>query len=297
MKQRAFTLVELVLAMAITSLLIILLVNIAGTTSLAWQRGEAQAETHSNARGALNLLGRELQGAVIDLDLGFRVLTVPAESNNFALKFLSRRQPQPGEPGSGGQPAVEKICYQLAWANESLLPEITAEHDEKHALPVLIRTMSTNLDDVFTITKPEDADLWTREWGKLPTGGIRAGQLIDGNITEVAAENVLGWRVVPYYWDESTGRITAAEPDSVPRYYDQYLTSEKAPRALGVQLAVVPSRALPRMKSGFASQWSAVRQHENLFAPTQLPGTPFNDLLRQSARYFDGTFHLASKTP
>ncbi|MDQ3621145.1 MAG: prepilin-type N-terminal cleavage/methylation domain-containing protein [Verrucomicrobiota bacterium] len=297
MKRRAFTLVELVLAMAITSLLIILLVDMAGTTSNAWQRGEAQAETHSTARGALNLLGRELQGAVIDLDLGFRVLSVPAESNSFVLKFLSRRQPQPGEPNNGGEPAVEKVCYQLAWANESLLPEIIAQYDENHPIPVLIRTVSTNLDDVFIVKKPEDADLWSREWGELSTAPIRAGERIDGNITEVAAENVMGWRVVPYYWDDAAGRIAAADPNSVPKYYDEYLTSDKAPRALQVQLAVMPSRALPRIRSGFASQWANIRQEENLFAPTQLPDTRFNDLVRQNARYFDATFHLASKTP
>src|SRR5688572_25005961 len=106
----AFSLIELMVAMSITVMLVVLLANIAGSVSGVWRQGTAQAESHSTARGALSLIGRELEGAVIDLDIGFRIDTAPGEPGNCILKFLRRR-----DPGSTGA-IVEKTAYQLAWA-------------------------------------------------------------------------------------------------------------------------------------------------------------------------------------
>ena len=140
MRNRAFTLVEMMVAMAVTAVLVLLLVNVTGTVSNAWKRGETQAESSSNARGALGMMSRELKSALIDLDLGCRILTVPSAENNFQLKFLTR-----AEPKADGSPAVKKVCYQLAWADERLIPTVYASYDKSHPVPVLIRTDSTNL--------------------------------------------------------------------------------------------------------------------------------------------------------
>ena len=74
MKRRSgFSLVELLVAIAITTMLVLLLTNIGESAGSAWQRGAAQAETYSTARGSVSMLGRELEGAVIDLDIGLQV--------------------------------------------------------------------------------------------------------------------------------------------------------------------------------------------------------------------------------
>ena len=128
--RRAFTLVELLVAMSITMFLVLLLASIGDSASRAWLRGAAQAESYSTARGSINTLGRELGSAVIDLDMGFLVEPVTGDPGNFILKFLRRR-----DPAADGA-IVEKTAYQLGWATRHLLPEVQPHFDADHSLPV-----------------------------------------------------------------------------------------------------------------------------------------------------------------
>jgi hypothetical protein len=331
-KTVAFTLVEVMVAMAVTIMIVTLLVTIASSTSSAWQRGEGQAETFASARGALALVGRELQGAVIDQDLGYVIQPVTGSPNNFVLKFISRRVPKGTEKA-----AVEKVAYQLAWAGPGLVPEVKGSYDENHSLPVLIRTTNftpdkaNGLNDVFKIASGRFAWDWVRKWGTLaPSATIQTGQqdTTTGDITEVVAENVLGWRINPIYWDSATGKkkIVIDDPNVSPRYYDdtkinanptgakppKYITSDlryvkksepalanittdTAPRAIEIRVLVVPSSTVTRLKA--LQGWSSTRETSGLFDVLTLPDNPFNNLLKQHARSFDATYYLSSKTP
>lgn len=290
MKRAGFTLVELMVATAITALLVVLLATIGESATRAWRQGAAQAETYSNSRGAISILGRELESAVIDLDIGFRVDTVTGEPGNTVLKFLRRTTPGPGG-------AVEKTAYQLAWASDALIPTVRTSHDDTHTIPVLIRSTSTNLTDVYQVDSPGDMDAWTRNWGTLPEGttvatGTPGGS--DGStIIEVAAEHVLGWRVTPKYWN---GSAITSDDRNTPRYYGRYLTSDQAPGALEIRLAVTSSQTAPQLKS-FGTSWSGLRSREDLFDPLPAGNTPFENLLRQSIRHFGSTYYLSSRTP
>lgn len=301
MKNRGFTLVEVMLAAAITTLLVALLVSVANAVSNAWSRGESQAEASANARGAMNLMTRELQGAVVDLDLGFRISTVTGEPNQFVLKFLTRAEPEPDtlddetKKVTVGTSAVRKICYQLGWSDQRLLPRVEPQGSTAAPVPVLLRTESQDLTDVFEVKTTADADRWTRMWGNLSTGGgISAGVNTGLERVDIAADNVLGWQVIPYGWDGV--RTVPDKPGASSRYYDQFLTSDKAPRALEIKLAVLPSRATIRA-SQFAEQWHGVRSEPALFDLQKLANTPFNDILRRDVKYFSTTVYLQSKTP
>jgi prepilin-type N-terminal cleavage/methylation domain-containing protein len=65
MKQRTagFTLVELLLALVITSILVVLLVNVVSAALNIWQQGRNQIDTLANARQVLGRIADELQGA------------------------------------------------------------------------------------------------------------------------------------------------------------------------------------------------------------------------------------------
>ncbi len=299
-RNRAFTLIELMVAMAVTSLLVVLLVSLTSSVSNAWQRGEAQTEVHANARGVLNLLGRELQGALVDLDLGFHIAYVPAEPNNFRLRFLSRTKPE-----GDTVPPIMKVCYQLAWADTQLIPELVPVYDKDHPIPVLARTESSKMDDVFNIpVDDQDVTVWTDSWGQIPSGGVRTGVEVNFSRTEVAAENVLGWRVTPVYWDTQSNQIARDKPDAQAIYYGKYLTSDKAPKALEVEIATVASKPIGRLV-GF-NEWGDLRRSSWVMdlrqlagapTPEDAPSGPFTDLLRQNVKYFSSTIYLQSKTP
>jgi len=60
---RGFTLVELLLAMAITAVLIVLLLNVVSATLSVWQQGRSRIDTFSNARQVLDRIADEIKGA------------------------------------------------------------------------------------------------------------------------------------------------------------------------------------------------------------------------------------------
>lgn len=62
----AFTLVEMLVAMTITSVLLALMVQIMGTTQDTWQRTKAQAEAFRSAREAFETISRQLAQATLN---------------------------------------------------------------------------------------------------------------------------------------------------------------------------------------------------------------------------------------
>lgn len=65
---RAFTLVELLLALAITSILVVLLSSVVSAALTAWQQGRNRLDTFSNARQLIGRIQDEISGAVASKD-------------------------------------------------------------------------------------------------------------------------------------------------------------------------------------------------------------------------------------
>ncbi len=289
MKSRAFTLLELLVAISVTILLVGLLATMSNSTGTMWQRGESQVQAYANARAATDLIGRELQSSIIDLDFGFRIDPVTDQPNNCVLKFLRRKT-----PGSDLS-AVEKVAYQLAWAGTNLLPEVQPNYDSTHPIPVLIRTVnSTDLADVFNITIAGDVDKWSRTWGTL-TSPVKTGALQEnGDSVEIAADNVLGWKVFPVYWDKIGKQMASDDPLS-PVYYGKYLTSEKACPALAFEFMVASPRIAARLSS--QPEWANLRKDDTLFDSSAPSDSTFYSQLREHLRHFDASVYLFSRTP
>jgi len=318
--RRAFTLIELMVAMSITIVIVVLLASMVGSVSNLWRKGQDQTETFAAARGAMSLIGHEMQGMVIDLDLGYAVQETKGDPNNIVLKFLSRRQPS-GTTVAG----VEKIAYQLAWASDDILPTVTPLYDTGHTVPVLIRTSNfqtlKGLNEVFNVTGGKQAWSWIRDWGTLTTEVQTGIQSDTGDITEVMADNVLQWKVNPVFWD-SSGAKPIISVDSPPgRYYDDmsnqeaakyitsdlkyvrkedpnnpsYYTPDSAPRAIEIHLATVPYNALGRLSA--LNTWANVRSETGLFDISKLGASPLDKQLLHYLTYFQTTYYLYSRTP
>lgn len=67
----AFTLIELLIAISILSLLVVVLSSLLGGVSRAWTAGEQQVQAFQDGRAALDLISRELAQAVISPRLQF----------------------------------------------------------------------------------------------------------------------------------------------------------------------------------------------------------------------------------
>ena len=66
--QRGFTLVELLVATAVLSLMVVMLMEILNRTSSAWMLGQAQSERRQSARSVADVISRELQPALMPVD-------------------------------------------------------------------------------------------------------------------------------------------------------------------------------------------------------------------------------------
>jgi len=314
-----FTLVELLPAMTIAIILIVLLARMVQMASFAWTHGDDQAETYTGARASMDLLSRDIQGAVVDLDFGFRLQNVKSGNSgaqaphNYSLTFLTHCAPT---ASSGTIPinpnSVMKVCYQLGWADNSLFPKIQPTYSSGNPIPVLVRTVSTYLDDVFIVTGTSPGE-WVNNFANISANPLQTGTIHSitdqEGVTEILAENVLGMEIHPVYWDTTQSPpLAVASPGSTSSdpngYYSNYLTSGStsssfaAPRALDVQLAVVPTRSVPILSHYPA--WSSVFSQQDLFSilqPSNTSTEAFHTQLQHSIHYFASTIYLQSKTP
>jgi len=63
-RTRGFTLVEMLVALAITTILVVLLVNVVSAALAVWEQGRNQIDTFANARQVLGRIADEISGAV-----------------------------------------------------------------------------------------------------------------------------------------------------------------------------------------------------------------------------------------
>ncbi len=61
---RAFTLLEMLVALAITTILVVLLVNVVSAALAVWEQGRNQIDTFANARQVLGRIADEISGAI-----------------------------------------------------------------------------------------------------------------------------------------------------------------------------------------------------------------------------------------
>ncbi|CAN5536773.1 hypothetical protein BH18VER1_BH18VER1_17090 [soil metagenome] len=117
-RTHAFTLVELLLALAITSLLVVLLANMVSATLGAWQQGRNRLDTFSTSREVLSRIGDEITAAVAQKD-GIEFVEnaafspAPSSPNAESIFFVA-----PYPSNGGGDLCV--IAYSLDAATHEL---------------------------------------------------------------------------------------------------------------------------------------------------------------------------------
>ena len=69
----AFTLIELLAAISLLSVLLLILASVTESAGSAWRLGRSRVDTFQSARSALEIMARELTPAVVDTRMQFVV--------------------------------------------------------------------------------------------------------------------------------------------------------------------------------------------------------------------------------
>ena len=70
----AFSLVELMIAMAVLAIMLLFFATITETVGSTWSKAEARVETYQTGRGALELMAREMTPAVVDTRMQYVIM-------------------------------------------------------------------------------------------------------------------------------------------------------------------------------------------------------------------------------
>lgn len=156
-----FTVLELLVSMAVLALVLVLLVNAFGAVVRIWQGGKARADNFTKARVILGTLDRDLQSAVLRRDLGAFV----DANGNEALAFYSLVN------GSSGNRKVSLVNYSLTnSSNSSVLRRLDYGLDYSTGAPTL--QVTNALPDLSKVQLQDVADGILRfEWQFRTTDG------------------------------------------------------------------------------------------------------------------------------
>lgn len=259
----AFTLVELLLAIVVLSLLIVLLMRMLNHTSGAWIGGRAQTDRRQSARVLADAIAQELQSALLPLDpsdpsnLQFTLnpSSVPAEYRHPDALFW--QAPVATDRSFGD---VAEIGYFLKWD----------ESDISHPRPFLCRFFvnPTDSDNYLIYRQPTQ---WLS--GSI-LDAVAPANRVNGNAYRgLFAENVVGFWVRCY--DGNREIISPAEE------YDSRVT-KTLPRSVKIFLVLIDSASVPRLhrKPDYATAGDGDEPDLEQFV-TALP-----DGIRQTARPF-----------
>lgn len=194
----SFTLVEMILAIGILSILVIMLASMLGALTSAWQDGEAHNERRTVAQAALDKISRELSIAAFPVQRttnGLQmVINPPTVSSAYEYPHAAFWQaPVATDGGTNGNLAV--VGYFIQWTN--LTPCLSR---------VLINPSSS---DYAVYTSPN-------QW--ISDALIQAHASLGNNYAGLMAENVLGIWVQPL--DPNGNPIQQTLPNGPPETFD-----------------------------------------------------------------------------
>jgi type II secretory pathway pseudopilin PulG len=165
----AFTLVELLVSMALLTFLMLVLAGVTESASRAWREGQSRTETFQSARTSLEIVARELAPAIVDTRMQFVVapgsILTDAGAANVAPNTPALLWMAPlGEQGS-----LRCVGYYLyrddARKFHRLKRIFIAPPTAAKPSPYFPRMVNTsNPRDPELHTSPTDAQWFTRSW-------------------------------------------------------------------------------------------------------------------------------------
>jgi len=229
--RHAFTLAELMVAMAVLSIMILFLFAVFNQATRAWQASEKKADAFREARAALYIMRRDILGVNVGTNLP---ISLNAAGINFSVSgmlkstnslFFVSAEPSDAQGGA----SLENLCtvgYYVAWSTNEYKPAASSATDvgisRSYNLFRYFRDGNETYTNMGKYWKALAGSTDLASQMPLLFPGVTSNPL---NGDEVLARNVLAFSVTPYVRGatlpatEVTGPLT-----SRPTYIDIVLS-------------------------------------------------------------------------
>jgi len=187
-KSSAFTLLELLVAVSVLSILLVILMNIVQSATSLWRSSENRVEAYREARAALQVISSDLRNTLATTNTNFFSTNLPTNSPN--IGFLATMPLSSQNTNSLGD--VCTIGYFRAYDNKSPVAGATGRQ-------------SYNLYRYFVESNETFANLTGRATAVLTAS-------LDTNHFEILARNIIGFNATCYV--TNSGNLTPWTPNA-----------------------------------------------------------------------------------
>lgn len=193
-----FSLIELLVAVAVLSIMLLMLAEMTGTVADTWAKGEARIESYQSARAALELMTREMTPAVVDTRTQFVV------AKDVDLGQAGARNVAPDSPvilwmaPLGEQGDLRCVGYYLYRDEERQfyrLKRIYVRSDNEDGYFPLKHDVGDARRDGNFSTSEEDADWFFRNWDAAAFDEENPSN--DKVVVSTAADGVVAFWIQP----------------------------------------------------------------------------------------------------
>lgn len=259
LRRGAFTLPELLVSMAILSLLVVMLSQMVNQAATAWARGESNKERMQDARAVVEFMSNELQSALLPVNrstqtsLQFVINPTAITAGTFNNRdSVFWQTPQATEQTQGD---VAEVGYFVRWDTTSV---------PANPRPILCRFF-VNPDDVTNFKIYSDPAKWLSD---QILRDVAPGTKPD--YKGLFAENVLGLWVTPLdptgqpiTLDATGASITGFDSRKGYKYTDSSGTTQtqaacSLPAAIDLGLVTLDSRSAKRITTDLQTQIQAL---------------------------------------
>lgn len=163
-QSRAFTLAELLIAVAVTTVIVVLLMQVFSATSRHWRVSDEHVDTFRDARAALQMINRDLSRANLNGDAAMLRLSDPAGA--FAKEAFAVT-PIP----NNGKSDLCAVGYYCAWddgVNAFRLKRLFRKSDN---IIVRLQGPTPDFNGIFSKAIPDEEDMAAYVWDLRFTPG------------------------------------------------------------------------------------------------------------------------------
>lgn len=192
---RGFTILELLVAMAVFAILVVMLMGMVDSGTKLWRENENRVDAFREARATLTVMERDLRNAIQTTNADYVLINDTAfpklgsdalkDATNAGAIFFLSAQPTSAQD-SGNKSDVCQVGYFLAFANNSLVPSGQ-------------KTMN-----LYRYFRSSDAT-----YTNLVAGGstLFADTGVTGENTDLLAKNITSFRITPYHLTTNGNRV------------------------------------------------------------------------------------------